>query len=1157
MRKARIRIACRPMAVCLSFLSCEFAIVFGDGGVLVAENGKAVAVIVHNGYEKQAKALQEYLKKITGAELPLAKEAGAEVEKSTRIVLSIAGKIPGASDLETAKQAYRIYTEGNALYLTGATDLGLTYAVWGFLEDHLGCRFYSFQAKVLAYAGPGHEVIPQKPTLRLGKIDDTQEPAFPLRGFIYYIPIAEWLYKNRGGGLPTPTYGGVSAHHNFYQLIPPDKHFKDHPEWFPMRNGKREQDWNMGLCGTDQELAKELANRLMEQMEKQKDPLVPLSAAQGDGFTGCQCTECRALAGKEGSEAAPLVLMLNRALEITAQKYPNHRVITFAYFDTLPAPRTLRPHPNLWFTVVTSSLSQNAAGDQVGPTRNNPANRDYAKALADWPKIAPGRVVTWHWALTSHPLVEWPNIFYLPDDVRYWSECGVAGAQLQVSWGLSNWNWLRNWLFLKMAWNPKADENQLIRQFLTDYYGPKAAPILWDYLQFTRKAYEDIRDSYVPSGVRWTYFPATMRAKVYPPHILSRMDSLMEKAEAAARKEKVPVFATHVVHARGTSVDILVLEEVKAKEPFKPAQDPQEGHRWLVPGGRGDLPARIRRICAVYDVNDNSEHGAVREISWFVAGMGGPITSIKNATYSIDVVPTMRGQITSLVHLPTGNEILAWDGTDFGYRDLFERISSQIWKVGQADAARVETGLILSPPFWGYTEANRMPRTVAFTPDGTGVTVIRRYEQAQGGGLANNTRFTTRWQLRLPNPAAARAAVRGGGIEMMLDLRYIRPGGIRSVKVGEHLPGMDFMDQRFDDVVAISDAQVVSAPITKSEGEVAVQLDRGDGLLITLTFPAAGWEKVDLQPVVDKKCFTVTLVGAPQPMDNRAKALDLPAQTLRVSSVPSSIAELLKDEPAVPVPQVQPQIRITGPHRAINERDGAEIVWIPAGKFLRGNKKDEGTADERPQRKLYLDGYWIYKLPVTFKQFKAFCEAAGREMPPLPWGQGMRVDPNADEGAYPMLVNWYDAEAYAKWAGVALPTEAQWEKAARGTDGRVYPWGNAWDPDAAVGMERTHYAFKAGMFPVGSSPKGVSPFGVEDMAGNVWEWVSDWYEYDYYRHAPGKNPPGPSTGSHKILRGGDSMWDERFSRCACRMPMPPHIRDWVKTGFRCILVGSK
>lgn len=112
---------------------------------------------------------------------------------------------------------------------------------------------------------------------------------------------------------------------------------------------------------------------------------------------------------------------------------------------------------------------------------------------------------------------------------------------------------------------------------------------------------------------------------------------------------------------------------------------------------------------------------------------------------------------------------------------------------------------------------------------------------------------------------------------------------------------------------------------------------------------------------------------------------------------------------------------VVGEGRAINERDGAELIWIPAGGFLRGSKRDDGSADERPQRKTHLDGFWIYKLPITVQQFKTFCEKSGREMPPLAWGQGMHVDPQADEGSYPMLVNWYDADAYARWASPAAP----------------------------------------------------------------------------------------------------------------------------------------
>ncbi len=1132
-------------------LAAAFATgVYAD--ILLADKGRSDAVIAHNGFERQARDLQAYLKQITGAEIPF----GPQAANRPAIILQLVEKVPGASDRPTAKQAYRIHTDGNRLFLTAATELGLTYAVWGLLEDHLGCRFYSYAAKPFSkYLGPKFEVVPQLKRLCIGRIDDLQEPAFQLRGFVYYLSLGEWLFKNRGGGLPVAPHGGaVCGTHNFYHFADPKTYFDKHPEWYPLRGGKRQHDWAMGLCGTNQELAREMAKNLMEkQMAKWKDPTLPIPLGQGDGYTGCQCPDCRELVEKEGTEAAPLLLLLNRILDITTKSYPNHQIVTFSYFETLIPPRTMKPHPNLWFNIVSSSLSQNHAGDQVGFIRGNPANRDYQRAIEGWPKLAPGRVTIWDWALTSNPLVEWPNIFFLPDNVRLWHESGVTGVALQVCWGTSNWNWLRNWLFLKLAWDPRADAEKLVRQFLRDYYGPRAAGYLWDYLLLTKQAYEDARDGYVPSGVRWTYWPQNMRAKMYPPDILEKMDALMALAQRAAARERDPIFAEHVAEARATSVDLLMLDQARYAEPFKPVKSRDDGQRWLVPGGRADLPARIRRICATYAIGDNSEHGPERETAWFVASHGGPIASLKNAHYAVDVVPNLRGQITSMVHLPTRKEILAADGAEFGYRDLFERISSQIWSLAAGDAAKVETSLVLSPPHWGFTKANRMPRTIALTPDGAGIVISRRYEQDRGGALPDKTRFTTRWMFHLPEPAAARVAVRGGGIERMLDLRHVQPGGVRGEKVGERLPGADFMHQRFDDVVAVSDAETVSTPIPKPEGEVAIRLDRGDGLLVTLTVPAAGWERIDLQPVAEKRRLTVTLVGMPLTMDKEPKTIELPAQTVRVAEAhirSAAVSPSPSGKDQRPEGRTANSIKLTGEGQAVNERDGAEMVWVPAGEFLRGSKKGEGAADERPQRKVYLDGFWIYKLPVTFKQYKVFCEKTNREMPPLAWGQSMRADEKADEGSYPMLVNWHEAAAYAKWAGGTLPTEAQWEKAARGTDGRIYPWGNAWDPERAVGMERTHYRHRAGMLPVGSSPKGASPYGVEDMAGNVWEWVADWYDYRYYEKASTRNPLGPEVGSHKVLRGGDSMWDERFARCAVRMAMPPHVRDWVKTGFR-------
>jgi serine/threonine-protein kinase len=224
----------------------------------------------------------------------------------------------------------------------------------------------------------------------------------------------------------------------------------------------------------------------------------------------------------------------------------------------------------------------------------------------------------------------------------------------------------------------------------------------------------------------------------------------------------------------------------------------------------------------------------------------------------------------------------------------------------------------------------------------------------------------------------------------------------------------------------------------------------------------------------------------------------------------------------------------------INPKDGAVMIYIPAGEFLMGS--NNGYDDEKPQRRVYLDGYWIYKYPVTVAQYRKFCRVTGRQEPPPPyWGW---------EDDHPIVnVSWHDAVAYCEWAGVRLPTEAEWEKAARGTDGRKYPWGNEWDGSKCANSVGSNNLRSTA--PVGSYPQGVSPYGVHDMAGNVWEWCADWYDGNYYRSAPSKNPQGPSSGERRVLRGGS--WNrvgENNFRAADRNRYNPDYR-WYNNGFRC------
>jgi len=221
------------------------------------------------------------------------------------------------------------------------------------------------------------------------------------------------------------------------------------------------------------------------------------------------------------------------------------------------------------------------------------------------------------------------------------------------------------------------------------------------------------------------------------------------------------------------------------------------------------------------------------------------------------------------------------------------------------------------------------------------------------------------------------------------------------------------------------------------------------------------------------------------------------------------------------------------------------MVSIPAGEFTMGSQ--DGDADERPAHKVYVDSFSIDVYEVTVGQYAEFLRS-GEVRAPLDW---KTINQSANQKRPVANVDWADAVAYCKWAGKRLPTEAEWEKAARGTDGRIYPWGN--DPPtplhANYGKMGSHdYETLA---PVGTLEAGKSPYGIYDMAGNVWEWVSDWYDNDYYKNSPQQNPGGPSMGGFKVIRGGSWTSSPRNLRSADRYWDPPSFRSLYFPGFRC------
>jgi formylglycine-generating enzyme required for sulfatase activity len=215
----------------------------------------------------------------------------------------------------------------------------------------------------------------------------------------------------------------------------------------------------------------------------------------------------------------------------------------------------------------------------------------------------------------------------------------------------------------------------------------------------------------------------------------------------------------------------------------------------------------------------------------------------------------------------------------------------------------------------------------------------------------------------------------------------------------------------------------------------------------------------------------------------------------------------------------------------VSTKDGMKIIFIPAGEFIMGSNTD--YPDERPAHKVYLDSFWIGQTEVTNGMYSR-CVNSGACSPQN------KTYHNPSTGSYhygssyenypAVYVNWIQANSYCNWANGRLPTEAEWEKAARGTNGLIYPWGNE-----SPSHNLANYGnYMSETDQVGNYPGGASPYGVLDMAGNVWEWVSDYYDENYYSSSLSQNPTGPASGVTHVIKGGSFFAKEDYLRVAVR-----------------------
>lgn len=223
-----------------------------------------------------------------------------------------------------------------------------------------------------------------------------------------------------------------------------------------------------------------------------------------------------------------------------------------------------------------------------------------------------------------------------------------------------------------------------------------------------------------------------------------------------------------------------------------------------------------------------------------------------------------------------------------------------------------------------------------------------------------------------------------------------------------------------------------------------------------------------------------------------------------------------------------------------------EMVAISAGPFIRGTY--DGGFDEQPQRTIFLDAFSIDRYEVTNHQYQQFVAATGHRKPGLPSRYAKSGSKVRGVNQPVVYVSWEDASEYCRWRGKRLPTEAEWEKAMRGADGRLWPWGNN-EQSHGANWARVQDGHEVSA-PVGTFVTDKSPYGIMDGAGNVIEWVADWYNETYYKDSPERNPQGPEHGTYRVLRGGGYTTTGLDIRITSRSKMMPDFRDET-IGFRC------
>jgi len=475
--------------------------------IKLVENGKSKYRIVLPASASKwdslaAKELQTNIAKISGAEIPIV--SSTFPGKGTDITIG--------ADRNIKKDGFTIKTAGGNLEITGGPERGALNGVYTFLEKYLGCRMYSASVKV----------IPVKKNIALPAINIKEEPVFEYRDVHYKnafdTDYSHW-HKLYSDPESKKTWGLFV--HTFSRLVPPEKYFKEHPEYFAELNGIRVADGQ--LCLSNPEVFKIVVEELRQRMKENPNAKI-WSVSQNDNFSNCRCPECTKLDEQEGSPSGSLLNFVNRV----AREFPDKTISTLAYQYTRKPPKTIQPEKNV--NIMFCSIECNRSK----PLETDSTSAGFVNELKEWSKMAKS-IIVWDYVVQFKNTVSpFPNFHVLQPNIQLFAKYKADMMFQQGAGGCigAEFGELRCYIISKLLWNPNENVDALMNDFLSGYYG-KGGKYIRQYIDIMTEA---LKKSDAPLLIYGN--PISPMKNYLAPDLMNKYNALFDKAEAAVKSNK-------------------------------------------------------------------------------------------------------------------------------------------------------------------------------------------------------------------------------------------------------------------------------------------------------------------------------------------------------------------------------------------------------------------------------------------------------------------------------------------------------------------------------------------------------------------------------------------------------------------------------------------